>query len=97
MGEYCALLEDGGFLVECSGDRDAALSSLLLDIKGRLLMAEVASKLGKLPISIDGSVLSEAKRLLASAIEQVRRGILGYRLLVTRKVGSSPPAGHVGS
>ena len=83
LEEYRRLAEAEGFTVEQSQDVSEALSSFLRDIKRKLLLAEVASKLGKLPVS--GELLTEGKRLLASTEEQVHQGVLGYGLLVARK------------
>ncbi len=83
ISEYGDLLSDAGFTVEHTQDRQEAATTFLRDISGKLMMAEVAAKLGKLPIG--NPVLSEAKRLLSLAQELVRDGTLGYGLLVARK------------
>ena len=84
LSEYAALLEDHGLVVEHRQDCGAAVSSFLQEIKGKVLMVGVASELGRLPIG-DGA-LAEGKQILAAVQEQVRRRVLGYGLLVARKV-----------
>ena len=81
--EYRGLLEAEGFVVERSEDCGAVVASFLQGIRGKLLVGEVASKLGKLPIS-EGALV-EGQRLLESVEEQVERGVLGYGLVVGRK------------
>jgi SAM-dependent methyltransferase len=83
LAEYRIVLGDAGFAVEHSEDCEAVASSFMRDIGGKLLMAEVACKLGKLHI-VEG-VLAEGERLLASVNEQVRSGVLGYGMVVARK------------
>ena len=85
LDEYCALMEDAGLRLEHSRDLPDTTASLLRDAKGKLLMAEVAVKLGKLPLGED--LLSSAKRYLAMVQELVRNGTLGYGLVVARKPG----------
>lgn len=60
-----------------------SVSSFLEGISKKLLIGEVAIKLGKLPVS--DSLMAEAVRLIASTREQVRLGTLGYGMLVARK------------
>ena len=78
------MAEDHGFVVERTDECEDEASSVLRDIRGKLLMAEVAAGLGRLRIG-DG-LLAEGKRLLALVEEQVRLGTLGYGLLVARKL-----------
>ena len=82
---YRELLEAEGFVVERSEDCGDVAASFLHDIRGKLLVGEIAWKLGKLPIG-EGA-LAEAQRLLESVEEQVERGVLGYGLAVARKPG----------
>ena len=83
LAEYRGLLEGEGFVVERSEDCGAVVASFLQGISGKLLVGEVASKLGKLPIG-EGA-LAEGQQLLESVEEQVERGVLGYGLVVARK------------
>ena len=77
LSEYAAMAEEHGFVVERTDECEGEVSSFLRDIRGKLLIAEVAFGLGKLPIG-DG--------LLAIVEEQVQLGVLGYGLLVARKL-----------
>ena len=83
LAEYCALTEAAGFAIEHSQDLPETAASFLKDIKGKLLLAEVAAKLGKLPV--DPELIDTAKRLLAVAQDAVRESILGYGLIVARR------------
>ena len=85
LGEYEELLNEAGFTVEQAQDRRDAARAFVRDMAGRLLAAEVASRLGKL--QIEHGLLDEGKRLLSAVREQVERGVLGYGLLVARKPG----------
>ena len=86
---YRALVEAEGFTVAQSQDLQETASSFLRSIKGKLLMAEVASKLGKLPVRDD--LVSGGKRILAMTQDLVRQGILSYGILVAQK----PARGNV--
>ena len=83
LEEYGALVEAEGFAVCQSRDLQEVALSFFKDIKGKLLMAEVASKLGMLPVS--KGVLEEGKRVLEATQELVRQGVLSYGLVVAQK------------
>ena len=85
LREYGVLLEQQGLVVEHMEDCGTVVSSFLRDIRGRVLMAEVALKLGKLKLS--GGALEEGKRLLALVEEQVQLGVLGYGMVTALKPG----------
>ena len=68
-------LSEAGFTVEQAQDRRDAARAFVRNVAGRLLAAEVASRLGKL--QIDDGLLAEGKRLLSSVKEHVERGVLG--------------------
>ena len=80
---YRDLLERQGFIVERSEDCPAVAAAFLRDIKGKLLLAEIARAVGRLPVGKE--TLDEARRLLDSLEEQARQGVLGYGLVVARK------------
>ena len=82
---YRSLIEAAGFVVEQSQDLREAATSLLRDVRGKLLMAEVASKLGKLPISAD--LLATGKRLLGGVEGLVQQEVLSYGLVMAHKPG----------
>ena len=85
LGDHRALLEEQGFSVEHTEEREDALSTFLRDIGRKLLMAKVARKLGML--AIGESALAEGERILALAREQMYNNVLGYGLVVARKTG----------
>lgn len=80
LGEYGALVTDQGLLVETALDLPETAASFLRDLGAKLMLAEVAAKLGKLPIG--GDVLGEAKRLLAATRGLVSSGALSYGMVV---------------
>jgi SAM-dependent methyltransferase len=82
---YEDLVTAAGFEVELTQDLPSVASSFLRDIRGKLLMAEVAAKLGKLPL--DGGLLGQGKGLLAMVEGLVQQGALSYGLVVARKAG----------
>ena len=63
LEEYAELIEAAGFVVDHSQDLPEAVSSFLRGIKGKMLMAETAMRLGKLPVGKD--VLARGKQILA--------------------------------
>ena len=83
LGEYRDLAVGAGFTVEHTQQLPETAESFLVDLKGKLLVAEVAGGLGKLPIP--KSLIDEAKRVLSAAQQAVASGVLGYGLLVARK------------
>ena len=58
-------------------------ASFLMEIKGKLLMAELASKLGKLSVGDDA--IKKWKSILVATQDLVRQGILSYGLVVAQK------------
>jgi ubiquinone/menaquinone biosynthesis C-methylase UbiE len=83
MQEYQSLLEDTGFAVEVIEDCRAEAQAFMRDITGKLMMTEIAVKLGK--IDVDATVIDEAKRVMASVRELVDDGAIGYGMIVARK------------
>ena len=80
---YVGVLKDEGFVVDRRQDLPTTAAGFLSDITGKLLMAEVAGKLGKLPI--DERLLAEAQRVLTGTRELVRQGTLSYGLVIAHK------------
>ncbi|MBI2855433.1 MAG: methyltransferase domain-containing protein [Chloroflexi bacterium] len=85
LDEYVALAQAQGFVVEHRQDLRGTAEAFLRDLKGKLMMAEVASKLGKLPV--DNQTLSAAKGTLTEVQALVHQETLGYGLMVARKPG----------
>lgn len=83
MDEYQVLLRDTGFTIETTEDCRAKAQVFMRDISGKLMMAEIAIKLGK--VEVDDSVIDEARRTMASVREFVNDGTIGYGMIVARK------------
>jgi arsenite methyltransferase len=81
---YRHLVKSAGFDVEHIEDLPEVASNLLRDFRDKLLMAEIAVALGKLPV--DGELLAVIKRYLALAEDMVRSGTLSYGMLVARRL-----------
>ena len=86
LEEYRALLQAEGFIIDQSVDLQDVVSSFLRDIGGKLLMAEIAIKLGKLPLS--NGAITEGKRILAEVQYLIQQGVLSYGLVVAQKPNS---------
>ncbi len=83
LDEYAALISDAGFgVVETTDIRDVLLGTLK-DIKGKMMVAEIAIKLGK--VSLDPELLPQAKAMLASVQDLVRDGTLSYGMAIAQK------------
>ena len=85
LEEYVALAQAQGFLVEHHQDLRDTAESYLRDLKGKMFMAEVGIKLGKIPI--DGQTLAAIKETLTEIQDLVHQGTLSYGLVVARKPG----------
>ena len=81
--EYARLLRQAGLVVEVIERHDAALADLVDTIRLRLLGAEVAATMKKLPLP--GVDWGSARRMAAAAAAAVRDGSLGYAILVARR------------
>ena len=80
---YADLIEQAGLVV----DETEELPDLALEfvdrIRGRLMLAEIAVKLGKLPI--DEAVLETVKSYLNRARELVTGGVIGYGMVIAHR------------
>jgi len=83
MQGYCGLLTREGMVLEHVEDCRDVDEGFLSGISKRLVMAEIASGLGKL--SVGEGLLSEGKRLLAKARDLAASGVLSYGMIVARK------------
>jgi SAM-dependent methyltransferase len=90
LDAYGALLEGDGFVVEVRRDCPDITKTFMAGLRDKLLAAELAAKLGRLPIETD--VLVQAQHLLALARDLVSRRVIGYGLLVARNPGQGPHA-----
>ena len=70
-------------ITDCSD----ALRQLIQDIHRRVLLARMAASSGIL--NLNGLDLDQALHLLQTAQEQVQQGVLGYMLLIARKLKES--------
>ena len=80
LERYRQIVKEAGFVVDHSQELPEVVSTFFRDVSGKLLMAEAATRLGKL--ALDQGVIREAKRLLSVAREAADRGILSYGLVV---------------
>jgi ubiquinone/menaquinone biosynthesis C-methylase UbiE len=83
MGEYTKILEETGFTVEVVEDCRTEAQTFMRDISGKLMMAEIAVKLGK--VAVGDGVIDEAKRTMLSVRDLVEDGRIGYGMIVARK------------
>lgn len=77
--EYISYLRDVGFTNPLIEARDEALRELVREVRGKLLGAELLSKLGKLALPVGD--LSRAKELAKAAVVAIDAGQLGYTLV----------------
>jgi arsenite methyltransferase len=83
LDEYAKLLEKAGFRLTAAERHDEALTSMVDDIRGRLLGADLLVKLGK--VALPGADLEQASLMARSAATAVREGRLGYVLITAVK------------
>jgi hypothetical protein len=81
--EYADYLEATGIRNVEVETHDEALAEMVRNIQGKLLGAELMSKLQKFPL--EGIDFAKAKRLAVAAVEAVRAGKLGYTLVVGQR------------
>ena len=81
--EYVGYLEAAGIRNVEVETHDEALAEMVRNIQGKLLGAELMSKLQKVPL--EGIDFTQAKQLAAAASEAVRAGKLGYALMVGQR------------
>jgi ubiquinone/menaquinone biosynthesis C-methylase UbiE len=88
--EYVAYLEAAGFGSVTLESHDDALGRLVHELQGRLLGAELMTRLEKL--ILPGVDFTEAKAMGKSAAAAVKAGLLGYALLTARKTHAADRA-----
>jgi ubiquinone/menaquinone biosynthesis C-methylase UbiE len=81
--EYTAYLEAAGLRALRVEPHDEALAEMVRDIQGKLLGAELLSKLKKL--DLEGVDLAQAKTLARAAAAAIRARTLGYALILGAK------------
>jgi len=85
LEQYVNYLEDAGLSVNLTERHDDALSSLVQEIRARLLGAELLVKLKK--IDLPGADFEQAKALARSAAEAVKAGTFGYAVVTAARRG----------
>jgi arsenite methyltransferase len=83
--QHCAA---AGLCVEHVEAHDAALSELVHTIRGRLLSAEILTKLRQ--VNLPGIDLQQAKTLARAAADAIAAGRLGYGLVVATRPAAEP-------
>ena len=86
LDEYSAYLAGAGFSVDLVEPHDKTLAELVQAVRTRLLGAELLVKLKQLDLL--GADFEQAKALARHAAEAVRRGMLGYALVVGSKAAT---------
>ena len=77
---YARLMSDAGLDVRQVDDLQTTAFDVVRMIKGKLMMAELASKVGKLPL--DAALIERAKSLLRGVQQLIDDGLLSYGLLI---------------
>ncbi|HEY7358027.1 MAG TPA: methyltransferase domain-containing protein [Ktedonobacterales bacterium] len=85
LDQYERYLQEAGLTVDLIEPCDAALSSLVQEIRARLLGAELLVKLKK--IVLPTANFEQARALARAAAEAVRAGTFGYAILTAMKPG----------
>lgn len=83
VAEYARYLESAGFTLPAIEPHNDALRQMVRDIEGRLLGAELMTKLKKL--DLPGADFDQAKSLARAAAGAVRADLLGYALITASK------------
>ncbi len=86
-GRYEAWLRSADFDIEERLDRSGCLMEMVRQVSGRLLIAEVMTRLRKL--DLPGFDPVQAKQFLAAASRAIAHGELGYVLLLAAKSQAS--------
>jgi hypothetical protein len=77
-------LQGVGFTIDRIEGHDQALIELIEQVRGRLLAADLVTKIQK--VELPGDVdLQLVKRMARSATEAARAGTLGYSLIIATK------------
>lgn len=85
LDQYTWYLEDAGLRVDLIEAHDAVLSSMVQEIRAKLLGAELLVKLKK--INLPNADFDQARALARAAAEAVRAGTFGYAVMTAAKPG----------
>ncbi|MDQ6944458.1 MAG: class I SAM-dependent methyltransferase [Candidatus Eremiobacteraeota bacterium] len=77
---YAEWLEDAGFTIAVNAAKDGVLASMVEQVRGRLMLADIMIGLKKL--ELPGLDLQQARGFANAAAQAVKNGTLGYALLV---------------
>ncbi|GAC1649975.1 MAG: hypothetical protein NVS9B15_09370 [Acidobacteriaceae bacterium] len=89
LDHYATWLQAAGLRMKLAEARDYALADMVHTIRGKLLLADVMSGLGKLNLpELD---LREANQFARAAADAIQRGQLGYGILIAEKPAPSAP------
>jgi len=80
--DYAGCLESAGFEVTTIEPHNNALAEMARDVEGRLLGIEIMAKLKKLDLA--SVTFEQAKQLARAASKAIRKGLLGYSLIVAQ-------------
>lgn len=80
---YVKILRVAGLQLEAVEDQGHALTEMVRQIQGKVLGAEILSKLKK--IELPGVDFSTAKQFAQAALQATRTGKLGYTVIVSKK------------
>lgn len=84
LERYAEYMQRAGLRVQAIEPHDAALAALVDEIRGKLMGAQVLTKLGKIDFPL--ADFSQAQRIARVAAQSIRDGKLGYTLMVANKV-----------
>ncbi len=83
IDRYAAYLKGAGFVIEDTEPHDDALGEMVSSVRAKLLGAELMVKLNTL--ELPGVDLEQAKQVARAAAEAVRKGTLGYAIIIGTK------------
>ena len=94
VAEYEAFLRDAQFTTKIVEQHDGALAQMVQDVQGRILSLKLMAGLGKLDLGkLDPGIadLDQAKQFADAAMRSIRKGQLGYALIVSELVEGERP------
>lgn len=89
LDRYASWLQEAGLTVKLAEARDYALADMVHAIRGKLLLADIMSGLGKL--DLPGLDVREANKFARAAADAIERGQLGYGMLTAEKKARNVP------
>jgi len=93
-GQYVATLQAAGFTAFLVDDQRDLLLDMVKDVRHKLMGVALAAALGKLnlgdilgQLSMGGVDLSQGNSLVRRVVELIESGVIGYTLIIARRVG----------